>query len=146
MLRALKDHDGMYFLDRSPLDDQVLGEETWLCCQGVLRIGSAWALRCQWTMQREPGGVRQQCGNIATRAPDGEALCEWHCQEAWFCYQCDVPFATKYGDMRWEVSFCHGCAVQFFRCERCDTSCPERLRLLTSYEDQLLCVGCAGGA
>src|SRR2546425_2406975 len=123
MLRMLYDGHGMYFFDRGALADQVLGEERWFCCQGVLRLRGAWALRCQESGQLlfPDGtlGVRQQCGHLATRAPDGEALCAWHCQEAWFCYGCGARFATKYGDIRWEQSFCHRCAAEYFTCERC---------------------------
>ena len=143
MLRDLENDGGFYFLDRGPLADEVLGEETWLCCQGVSSLGGAWALRCQYVIgqYRADGtpGVRQQCGALATVAPDGEALYWLHTEEEWFCYRCTAQLPTKDAGMRWPCRLCDPCVGEFFRCERCGGSCLERATGLTSHEDRAAC-------
>jgi hypothetical protein len=121
MLRPLSDFHGWYLDNRHPLVETVEGADAWLFCQGILSIGGAAALRCQSWICRgfvddEPVG-RQQCGRIATLAPDGEALCCFDYQESWFCGRCGVQFATKHGGMEDWYGFC---------CPRAPWSCAVR--------------------
>jgi hypothetical protein len=147
MLRPLQDEYGWYFLDRGALADAVHGEEVWFCCQGVRSLAGSRALRCQaWISLRVGAGepiVRQQCGRLATLAPDGEALCRSDCFNAWFCSRCEGQFSTKYGGTSsFHGMFCPSCAAEELRCEECGVSCPEQMAQVQDECDPLLCVQC----